>query len=88
MLQNFPNPFNPATTIRFTLKQKALVKFEFYDVRGRQVLNAIEENFYAGKNQIRISATTLPSGIYFYRMTVLQEGRAVFTKIKKMVLLK
>ncbi|WP_456407978.1 Ig-like domain-containing protein, partial [Caldithrix abyssi] len=88
LFQNFPNPFNPATTISFYLKQNALVRLEFFDVRGRSILPTHEKYFSSGQQKINIVATHLPSGVYFYRLTVLQNERILFRKIKKMILLK
>ncbi|MFH1861356.1 MAG: T9SS type A sorting domain-containing protein, partial [bacterium] len=68
-----PNPFNPTTTLTFTLPQAGLVKLEVFDVKGRSV-GAIHELplhqwFPAGTHQITFNGSGLPSGIYFYRLT-------------------
>ncbi len=88
LLQNHPNPFNPLTTIRFQIPYAAQIRLEFFDVRGRHVLNTIEHSLPAGSHQIKVLAEHLASGVYFYRLTVLKEQRVVFHQIRKMVLLK
>ena len=86
--QNFPNPFNPSTTITFTLPERSTVDLVVYDAQGRRVRTLVRGTAAAGVNEVawdgRNSAgETVASGIYFYRMRV---GSDVFTR--KMLLLK
>ena len=88
LAQNWPNPFNPATTIAFGLKSGGFVNLSVYDAAGRQVAVLINESrpagqyatVWNGKTENEIPAA---SGIYFYRLTV--DG---FKQTKKMVLLR
>ncbi|MFH1863262.1 MAG: T9SS type A sorting domain-containing protein, partial [bacterium] len=64
----FPNPFNPTTTIRFTLPQVALVKLEVFDVNGRSVGAIHELPLPPGTHDIPFDGSDLPSGIYIYRL--------------------
>ncbi len=88
--QNFPNPFNPTTTIRYTIANvKKLhatsqqVQLKIYDVLGREAATLVNEKQPAGAYQITFDASNLSSGIYFYKLTA---GK--FSAIKKFLLLK
>jgi hypothetical protein len=80
---NFPNPFNPSTTMSFSLPTKAFVLLKIYDALGREVSTILNEELSAGTYSRQWSAANLPSGVYFYR---LQAG--TFTETKKLVLLR
>jgi len=81
--QNYPNPFNPATNIKFSLPKSGFVKLSIYDVMGGEVSMLINGELSAGSYNYDFDATSLASGIYFYK---LEAG--VFTQTKKMVLIK
>ena len=81
--QNFPNPFNPATTIKYSIPKAALVSIEIYDILGRKVELLINGQQPAGYHQVIWNAQDKSSGIYFYR---IQAGDRIETK--KMLLLK
>ena len=88
LAQNFPNPFNPVTTIAFGLKESGLVRLRIYDAAGRFVATLIEESRPAGTyaavwNGKAQNGSQAASGVYFYRLTA-----ATFTETKKMILLK
>lgn len=81
--QNFPNPFNPSTTISYTLMKLTDVNLTIYDVLGNKVktlINGIQE---AGVHTLRFDASSLSSGIYFYTITA-----GDFKDTKKMLLVK
>ncbi|MEK7249829.1 MAG: T9SS type A sorting domain-containing protein, partial [Bacteroidota bacterium] len=81
--QNFPNPFNPATTINFDLPEPSYVSLAIYDLLGRKVVeleNGIRE---AGRYKIQFDASKLASGVYLYR---IKAGN--FVETRKLVLLK
>ncbi len=88
LFQNFPNPFNPSTTIRFELKAPARMELAIYNLSGQQVQTLLQKYLPAGIHEVRWSAQNVPSGIYFYRFTVWQDGRIRFRATKKLVLLK
>jgi len=86
--QNHPNPFNPETTIRFTLEKAAHVTLSIYDAKGRWVTKLVDDVRSAGPHETRWDGTdaagsSVSSGVYFYRMTV---GNTSLSK--RMVLLK
>jgi len=81
--QNFPNPFNPATVIRYKIPKSGDVFLSIYNIRGEEIDRLISEYQLAGIRQITWDASNVASGIYFYR---LQTGD--FVQTRKMVLLK
>ena len=81
--QNYPNPFNPSTMISFSLPTKSFVTLKVFDVIGREVTTLASEEKNAGTHQLQWNASSMPSGIYFYR---LQAGS--FTETKRLIVLK
>lgn len=81
--QNFPNPFNPETVIRFAVKQADMVTIDVYDVMGSKVASVLDEYKTAGTYEVSFDASGLSSGVYFYRMTA-----GGFSELKKLVVLK
>ena len=81
--QNYPNPFNPSTSIRYSIPKTSLVILKVYDILGREVATLVNEEKPIGTYQINFDASSLASGIYFYK---IQAGS--FTQTKKMILLK
>ncbi|MEX2116159.1 MAG: T9SS type A sorting domain-containing protein [Bacteroidota bacterium] len=67
-LQSYPNPFNPATEIRFAIPEEGLVTLRIYDVLGRVVTTLVNENRQAGPHSVRWDASQVPSGVYFSRL--------------------
>jgi hypothetical protein len=87
--QNYPNPFNPSTTIAFGLPEQANVKLEIYNSIGRKVATLIDEQMNAGYHDLIWDASSVSSGMYFYRITARgQDSRSSFSKIHKMMLIK
>ena len=82
LLQNFPNPFNPSTTISFTTSS-GFVSLKVYDILGREVEVLFTGYVTAGSHNVQWKAQNIPAGIYFY---CLQSGS--FIETKKMILLK
>lgn len=84
LAQNFPNPFNPTTTIRFAVKNSEHASVKVYDVTGREVTTLFNDVAQPGQQyNVQFNAAGLSSGIYFY---VLQTSS--FREVKKMQLLK
>jgi hypothetical protein len=82
--QNFPNPFNPVTTIRFTIPKKSLVSLEVYNILGEKVATIYDDFLPAGVHEFNWSQSAeISSGVYWYR---LQAGNYVETR--KMVLVR
>ena len=85
---NFPNPFNPITTISFDLAVESIVSIDIFNIRGQRVKNVLNEHFGAGYHSVDWNGTDengrdVSSGIYFYRMKTEE-----FTGVRRMVLLK
>lgn len=75
--QNSPNPFNPATTINFSLPQKAQVSLTVYNILGQQVTTLVNDELSAGEYSVTWDAAKYASGIYFYS---LKTGQTRLTK--------
>ncbi len=83
LAQNFPNPFNPSTTIQFSLPQSGHALLRVYNTLGKEVATFVSGNLNAGTHSVNWDASGVPSGVYFYR---LQSGQ--FSQTKKLVLLR
>ena len=83
LLQNSPNPFNPSTTIRYTLARRGNTTLKILDVLGREVATLVNGEEEAGDRSVDWNAAGLASGVYFYR---LEAGS--FLAVKKLLLLK
>jgi hypothetical protein len=80
---NYPNPFNPVTTILYSLPKESNVTLSVYDMLGKEVAALVNGKQAAGDYSVAFDASRLSSGVYMYR---LQSGS--FVQTKKMVLLK
>lgn len=83
VLENYPNPFNPTTTIAVSLPKQADIKLIVYDVLGREIIKLADGNFEAGKHDFKFNAANLSSGVYFYNIRT--SGQSI---TKKMLLIK
>jgi len=81
--QNNPNPFNPTTTISYSLPVNSNVELIVYNSLGERIIQLVNEEVEAGTHKVKLNASALPSGVYFYQ---LKTGSYVETK--KMVLMK
>jgi len=81
--QNYPNPFNPATVISFSIMQTEKVSLKVYDILGREVATLLNTELVQGTYNYSWDASTMSSGIYFYKLSTKQ-----FSSVKKMMLLK
>lgn len=83
LLQNSPNPFNPTTTIGYTLDTPQHVILKVYDTLGREVAKLVDERKEPGYHEIKFEASGMPSGVYVYHITAGKQSQT-----KKMTLLK
>ena len=89
--QNYPNPFNPSTTIQYQIPNDAVVDIRVYNLLGQEVRSLVKGFQSAGYYRVVFDASTLPSGVYFYRLNArsVSGGKVgVFQETKKLVLLK
>lgn len=91
LFQNYPNPFNPETDFKFQLSKSGLINLSIYNINGRLIETLINQNLPEGEYKINWNAKNLPSGTYFYRLTINDSessSRHVFSQTKKMLLIK
>jgi serine protease AprX len=83
LFENYPNPFNPVTNIRFLIKESGLVTLKVFDVMGRLVTTLMNQKVSAGDYTVKFYGTNISSGVYFYR---IESGN--FIDVKKMCFVK
>ncbi|MDI6804025.1 MAG: T9SS type A sorting domain-containing protein [Bacteroidota bacterium] len=99
LMQNYPNPFNPVTVIRYSLIVNSWVTLKVYDVLGREVAELVNNELLdAGEYEVEFDASSassalgggLPSGVYYYRLTVYdaQTNQLQYTAANKCLLVK
>ena len=90
LFDNYPNPFNPSTTIKYSVNVTADVTLSVYDILGQVVSVMKKTNVKPGYDEFQFNAAGLASGVYLYRLKVenLSNSQVVNTKVNKMVLLK
>lgn len=86
--QNFPNPFNPKTDVRYEIRDASHVTLQVFDLLGREITTIVNENQYPGSYTVAWDASEMPTGIYLYRLNVINGKGIKFFSIKKMVLLR
>jgi hypothetical protein len=88
---NYPNPFNPQTTIGYVLPQASVVRLVVYDVLGREVTVLVDGTRPAGRQEVTFEAANLPSGVYLYQLQAGAPGSGPgqsFTQTRRMLLVK
>lgn len=83
LFDNFPNPFNPTTTIKYDIPVTVVVSLKVFNMLGQEVAVLVNESQFAGLHEVRWNASNYPSGVYFYRINA-----GDFTETKKMILTK
>ena len=83
LFQNFPNPFNPVTSIKFTIIADGFAELKVYDILGKEVATLINKEIRAGSYTFNFNAQNLASGIYFYRLSTNN-----YNAVRKMILLR
>jgi photosystem II stability/assembly factor-like uncharacterized protein len=86
--QNHPNPFNPSTTISFSLPVESNVKIKLFNLLGQEVAQIAQRDFSAGNHNVNFVAGNLASGTYIYTLEAQSSNGVNFTSTKKMILLK
>jgi hypothetical protein len=83
LYNNYPNPFNPSTTIAFDIKEDCKVDLMIYDILGNKILNMLNDFLQKGHYTVKFQANDLPAGIYLYK---IKTGK--YSEVKRMLLLK
>jgi hypothetical protein len=83
LAQNYPNPLNPSTTIRYALPSAVRVKLVIHDLLGREIAALVDEEQSAGWKEVVWNASAMSSGVYFYRLTA-----GSFVQTRKLVVMK
>jgi hypothetical protein len=83
LAQNHPNPFNPSTRIQYGLPVAARVKLEVFDLMGRVVKVLVDERQQAGYHEVVFENSSLPTGMYFYRLKT-----EAFARVRKMMIVR
>jgi flagellar hook assembly protein FlgD len=81
--QNFPNPFNPSTTIRYGLANSSQVTLTVFNTLGQQVALLQNGEQEAGYHEVKFDGSGLSSGVYYYRLTA-----GTFVEMKKLLLVR
>lgn len=81
--QNFPNPFNPSTKIKFNIPLSGVTKLSVFDLSGKEISSLVNKSLSAGSYTVDFNASDLSSGVYYYHLQ--SEG---YSEIKKMTLIK
>ncbi|MCB0728698.1 MAG: T9SS type A sorting domain-containing protein [Ignavibacteriae bacterium] len=80
---NYPNPFNPETTIKFDIAKSTFAELKVFDSRGSEITTFANEKLQPGSYEYKFNAVNLPSGVYFYRLVTNE-----FSQTKRMILVK
>jgi hypothetical protein len=83
LLTNYPNPFNPTTTILFSLPEPSQTRIVIYNALGQQVMTLLDEYTEAGEHSVELDASALSTGVYFYRLTTPR-----YAETRKLLLLR
>lgn len=83
LYNNYPNPFNPSTKIKYSVAEKTFVSLKIYDIAGSEVASIVNREQAPGEYDIDFNAVNLTSGVYLYK---IQAGN--FVQTKKMILMK
>ncbi len=85
---NYPNPFNPSTTIYFELPYESRVLLNIYDILGRKIDTLIDGTMQSGYHNVQFTPTGIGSGIYLYRLTADAGKIGMYSATKKMLVIK
>jgi hypothetical protein len=83
LYQNYPNPFNATTNIQYSIPNTSIVKIKVYDILGKEVAVLMNEEKQPGMHTAVFDASNLPSGVYYYRVTVSE-----FNETRRLLLIK
>ena len=82
-IKNYPNPFNPVAQLEFSIPELGFVSIKVFDILGKEVKTLVNEIKSPGRYKVMFDGSSLPSGIYYYRIEA-----AGYVQTNKMLLLK
>jgi len=88
LYQNYPNSFNPTTTIEYQLPEVSKVTMNVYDIIGREVATLVDGEIKEGYHTVTFDGSRYASGIYFVRITAQSNNAKPYVKIMKIILMK
>lgn len=88
MYQNYPDPFNPTTTVRFDLKEPSTVVLDVFNTLGQKIMEQNYGSMNAGTYNENMNLDPFASGVYFYRINAVGNDGQKFVSMKKLVLMK
>ncbi|KAB2849965.1 MAG: T9SS type A sorting domain-containing protein, partial [Ignavibacterium sp.] len=80
---NYPNPFNPVTKIKYSIKEKGNVELKIFDMLGSEIATLVNEEQNVGHYEVNFDASKLSSGVYLYTI-----NSGSFVQTRKMLLMK
>jgi hypothetical protein len=83
LYNNYPNPFNPSTKIKYSVAENTFVSLKIYDIAGSEVATIVNREQTAGEYEVDFNAVNLTSGVYIYKLNA-----GSFVETKKMILMK
>jgi hypothetical protein len=91
--QNFPNPFNASTVIRYRLHTDATVKLTVYNILGQRITRLVDGEVDRGEHEVvwdgrNSNGSPVPSGIYFYEFNAAPDGQQIYREVKSMTIIK
>lgn len=86
--QNYPNPFNPATIINYQVPAASRIVLKVFDVLGNEVATLVDGYKSVGRYEINFDASSLSSGLYFYKLEATANNKNIYREVRKMILLK
>ena len=90
LYQNYPNPFNPVTKIKFEIPKSSFISLIIYNILGKEIETLVNEKLSLGSYEVDWNASGKPSGVYFYRLMTMPDGRKAedYSETKRMILIK
>lgn len=88
LMQNYPDPFNPTTTIGYSIARSADVTVAVYNVLGQKVAKLVDERKSAGEYSVTFDGSSFASGVYFYSIRARASDGELFQSVKKMLMIK
>ena len=89
LMQNYPNPFNPSTKIKYAVPVSSDVSITIYNILGERITKLLNETKNPGTYETVWNASSLASGVYFYKIEMKPlNGSKIYRNVKKMILLK